>query len=217
MISAFVSLNGLDMKLFTQLSCKAHCRSASASGGPSETPRRHTQMKGTDSRRIRPDITPWLSVFEKQKGQCEATLAEGGKLLKRILIIFIWRGSGRSYAWRMTVWVWSQNCLVIPRSRTCNLSKVTISYKLWGGDPISAKKERAGVTSCAIWRIKKSRASDSNGASRWRKETCLARSTWWWPVIETERCGCVTGDNSSEVFRLQTCVRVRLYPCHCQS
>lgn len=224
-IWALVSLNDVDMKLFTQLIFNARCRSGSASGAPSETTGRQTQRKCTDSQRIRTDIPTCLSSFEERKRRFKATLAERGKLLKLILMIFISRESGRSDAWQMTAWVWSQNCLVIPRSRTCNSAKVTISYNLWGGDPRPSKQAKAGGNSCALWLIKKSLAGDSNGASRRRNETRRARSTWWRNVIETERRGCVTGDNSPAVFLWQTCLHCKLeclqddevHPCDCQS
>lgn len=113
-----------------------------------------TQRNGTKWRRIVPEIPAWVSCWFRRKGVCEDRHAECGSIAYCVLAIGIRRKSGRVDSRCKIVLVKLQNCRVIFRSITCNLSNDKIRYKLHGWEHSPAKQKSAVGNSWALCAIR---------------------------------------------------------------
>lgn len=110
----------------------AHCTKSFSSGGLSEMPMGHTHMKGSESRRIFPVVLACLSWCACLNGRWIVNLQAGGRVVKRIFSISIDLDNGNDEDLLITVLQTSENRGMMPRYRTCNLSKLMTRYKLHG-------------------------------------------------------------------------------------
>lgn len=106
--------------------CKAHGSKGSKSGTPCVGPMVQTQRKGTECRRILPEILAEASCWVDRKGLCFEILVEHAKLANHWFAIPMRKERERVIRRYVPLLVRSQNMRVIPRSRTCNLSKLTV-------------------------------------------------------------------------------------------
>lgn len=93
-----------------------------------------------------------------------------------------------------------KNVRVIRRSRTWNLTKLSVLYKLLGAHPRTTNVDGAGDNSCALWPMRWLREIESWTLSMWRSKFWRAIDSWCRTVTMGSRSTCCVIENWPKVF-----------------